>query len=274
MNNKLQLLKPARERYKNRSEQLSHIAKKSLGQNFLVSDHVIQKIINSAIETKENNIIEIGPGLGALTDFLVSNHTNYTAIEMDHGLSEYWKDQGLSVVEGDALKIDWSNLTAKLLVSNLPYQISSSIVIDRCINPFAIQTMILMFQKEVAQRIRAKEKTEAYGMLSVIAQEFWDIETVCDAGPKDFDPPPKIASRVLKFKQRNSEITDRTKYLQFVKSCFQQRRRILKSNLPSMMTEKLMKWIQNQKLSDTVRAEELSPVQIRNLYFFIMQGEN
>ena len=265
-------LKSARERFKERAEKLSHTAKKSLGQNFLVSDHVIEKIIESAKIIKENNLIEIGPGLGALTDFLVLNHTNYTAIEMDHGLSEYWKDQGLSVVEGDALKIDWSNLTGKLLVSNLPYQISSSIVIDRCINPFQIQTMILMFQKEVAQRIRAKEQTPQYGMLSVIAQEFWDIETVCDAGPKDFDPPPKIASRVLKFKQRSTEIADRSNYLQFVKSCFQQRRRILKSNLPGTMTDRLMKWIDHKKLSDKVRVEELSPVQIRDLYFFIMKN--
>ncbi len=265
-------LKSARERLSERIQFLHHEAKKSLGQNFLVSDHVIQKIIEAAKVTNENNLIEIGPGLGALTDFLVIQHTNYTAIEMDHKLSEYWKDQGLSVVEGDALKIDWSNLTAKLLVSNLPYQISSSIVIDRCIQPFQIETMILMFQKEVAQRLRAKQQTPEYGMLSVIAQEFWDIETVCDAGPKDFDPPPKIASRVLKFKARATDVTDRAGYLLFVKSCFQQRRRILKSNLPAAMTEKLMKWIEIKKLSDKVRVEELSPVQIRDLYFFITRN--
>jgi 16S rRNA (adenine1518-N6/adenine1519-N6)-dimethyltransferase len=267
-------LKSARERLSERIQILHHQAKKSLGQNFLVSDHVIQKIITAAQVIKEDNLIEIGPGLGALTDFLVIQHTNYTAIEMDHKLSEYWKDQGLSVVEGDALKIDWSNLTAKLLVSNLPYQISSSIVIERSIKPFQIQTMILMFQKEVAQRLRAKQQTPEYGMLSVIAQEFWDLETVCDAGPKDFDPPPKIASRVLQFKARQTEITDRAGYLQFVKSCFQQRRRILKSNLPVSMTEKLMKWIENKKLSDKVRVEELSPTQIRDLYFFITKDQN
>ena len=264
-------LKSARERLADRVNVLSHKAKKSLGQNFLVSDHVIQKIIEAAKLTKENNIIEIGPGLGALTDYLLVNHTNYTAIEMDHGLSSYWQDQGLSVIEGDALQIDWSNLTAKLLVSNLPYQISSSIVIDRCLAPYQIETMILMFQKEVAQRIRAKEQTPQYGMLSVIAQEFWQIETICDAGPKDFDPPPKIASRVLKFKAKVSNILDRTDYLKFVKLCFHQRRRILKSNLPSTMTEKLMKLIEINKLSDKVRVEELSPVQIRDLYFFILK---
>lgn len=86
--------------------------------------------------------------LGALTDFLIQNHPNYTAIEMDHALGAYWMQQGLSVIEGDALQIDWSNLTAQLLVSNLPYQISSSIVIDRSIANHKIEVMILMFQKK------------------------------------------------------------------------------------------------------------------------------
>jgi 16S rRNA (adenine1518-N6/adenine1519-N6)-dimethyltransferase len=266
-------LKSAKERLHDRRIELSHTAKKSLGQNFLVSDHVVKKIIEAAKATKIDNIVEVGPGLGALTDFLIHNHTHYTAIEMDHDLSAYWVQRGLSVIQGDALRIDWSNLTAQLFVSNLPYQISSSIVIDRSVESYKIETMILMFQKEVAQRIRAKEQTEHYGMLSVIAQEFWNIETVCDAGPKDFDPPPKIASRVLKFQKRVSdlghEIENRNKYLQFVKMCFQQRRRILKSNLPNAMTEKLMKWLASGGLSDKVRVEELSPNQIKDLYLFI-----
>lgn len=266
-------LKSAKDRLHDRRIELSHTAKKALGQNFLVSDHVVKKIIDAAKATKIDNIVEIGPGLGALTDFLIHNHPNYTAIEMDQDLSAYWIQHGLSVIQGDALRIDWSNLTAQMLVSNLPYQISSSIVIDRSVEAHKIEVMILMFQKEVAQRIRAKEQTEHYGMLSVIAQEFWTIETVCDAGPKDFDPPPKIASRVLKFQKRESDvghdIESKNKYLQFVKMCFQQRRRILKSNLPHAMSDKLMKWLTSHQLSDKVRVEELSPNQIRDLYLFI-----
>lgn len=264
-------LKSAKERLRERREELLHTAKKSLGQNFLVSDHVVKKIIEAAKATRIDNLVEIGPGLGALTDFLIHNHPNYTAIEMDHELSAYWSKHGLSVVQGDALQIDWSNLTAQILVSNLPYQISSSIVIERSIYTYKIEVMILMFQKEVAQRIRAQEQTEHYGMLSVIAQEFWQIETVCDAGPKDFDPPPKIASRVLKFQRKESSIENRKDYLQFVKMCFQQRRRILKSNLPNAMSEKLMKWLKTHKLSEKVRVEELSPGQIKDLYLFIMK---
>ena len=191
---------------------------------------------------------------------------------MDHSIAKYWSENNkLKVIEGDALQIDWSKFEAKLFVSNLPYQISSSIVIERSMLPYKIETMILMFQKEVAQRLRAKEQTEHYGMLSVMAQEFWIIDTVCDAGPKDFDPPPKIASRVLRFQKKQSQVVDRAGYLQFIKMCFQQRRRILKSNLPNTMTEKLMNWIENEKLSDKVRVEEISPAKITELYFYLLK---
>ena len=168
-------------------------------------------------------MVEIGPGLGALTDILIQSDFKYQAIELDKSLFDYWKEQGLDIINEDALRINWSTIQAETLVSNLPYQISSSIVIDRSVEPCNIQSMVLMFQKEVAQRIRAQAKTDAYGLLSVIAQEFWNIETVCDAGPKDFSPPPKVASRVLKFSLKPNDIENRSHYLRFVKMCFQQR---------------------------------------------------
>lgn len=264
----------AKVRLEKRQTELSHSAKKSLGQNFLISDHVISKIIQEAKKTQETSVIEIGPGLGALTDELILNHMNYTAIEMDRGLSTYWQQQGLSVIEGDALQINWENLSARLLVSNLPYQISSTLVIERSLWPYNIRTMILMFQKEVAQRIRAQCKTAEYGMLSVMAQEFWTVETVCDAGPKDFSPPPKIASRVLKFTIKDSEIENREDYLKFIKMCFQHRRRILKSNLDSKYHEKYFNWVKDKNFSDKLRAEELNPSQLKELYLYLDKGKS
>ena len=171
------------------------------------------------------------------------------------------------MTHGDALRLDWSQFDADILVSNLPYQISSSIVIEKSLEPFGLKYMILMFQKEVAQRIRALPQTEHYGMLSVIAQEFWKMETVCDAGPRDFSPPPKIASRVLQFTRVESDILDRKKYLNFIKQCFHQRRRILRSNLPSKYSEAVTQWLIENKLSEKARAEELSPIQLKKLYF-------
>lgn len=252
-----------------RMNELSHITKKSLGQNFLISDHVIAQIIKAVDEENVQKILEIGPGLGALTDLLKLKYGRYPLIELDQSLVQFWQSQDMPVIYEDALQVDWSKLDYDVLVSNLPYQISSSIVIDRSLDAKPCQAMILMFQKEVAQRIKAKHRTEEYGLLTVIAQEFWQISLVCDAGPRDFNPAPKIASRVLKFKKKESPVVDKKNYLQFIKSCFQQRRRILKSNLPKSSHSVFAQWIQNQNLSDKVRAEELSVEQLRNLYFFM-----
>lgn len=271
-------MQSAKDRLQQRLDELQHSARKSLGQNFLVSDHVIEKIIDatkrSLQEVQKKTIIEIGPGLGALTDLLLQLDCAYQAIELDYGLYSYWKNRNVNVLHEDALKADWSGFETELLVSNLPYQISSSLVIEKSVEPYNLKFMVLMFQKEVAQRIRAACKTEHYGMLSVIAQEFWSIETVCEAGPRDFSPPPKVASRVLRFSKRTSTVCNRKKYLQFVKSCFQQRRRILKSNLPSHYAEQITQWLISQKLSEKARAEELTPEQLKKLYFALNPSES
>lgn len=266
------LNKTAKQRLDERQNELQHTAKKSLGQNFLVSDHVISKIIEAAKKCEPKAMIEIGPGLGAITDLLLNFNVPYQAIEMDAGLFDYWSKKNVQIFNEDALKFNWKTIKSDLLVSNLPYQISSSIVIDRSIDPGSIQNMVLMFQKEVAQRIRAAAKTEHYGLLSVIAQEFWDIATVCEAGPRDFLPAPKVASRVLSFKIKETDFKDfesKKKYLNFVKQCFAQRRRILKSNLPASVSDKVLEWIHQNQLTDKVRAEELSPGQIKNLYRYL-----
>jgi len=169
------------ERLEKRMGELQIFAKKSLGQNFLVSDHVIQKIIEATGEMNCARLIEIGPGCGALTDILRDQYPDLTLIELDRVLIEYWKSQNMNVIAGDALQIDWAFAKDHALVSNLPYQISSSLVIERSLDDSPLIGMVLMFQKEVAQRIRALCQTDHYGMLSVVAQEFWTIETVCDA---------------------------------------------------------------------------------------------
>jgi 16S rRNA (adenine1518-N6/adenine1519-N6)-dimethyltransferase len=257
--------------------ELNVFAKKALGQNFLVSDHVIDKIIQATSEIKNvTDVIEIGPGCGALTDLLKEKYKNLTLIELDHTFAEYWKFQGLQVIAGDALQIDWAFAKGQMLVSNLPYQISSSLVIERSLDAEPLLAMILMFQKEVAQRIRATFTSDHYGMLSVIAQEFWTIETVCDAGPRDFRPPPKIASRVLQFKPRETNVVDRKAYLVFIKACFQQRRRVLTTNLNAIKAysnmydlTRVQEWYTLHKKNDKIRAEELSPSELNSLFHFL-----
>lgn len=263
----------AKDRLKARIVELSHYTKKALGQNFLVSDTVISRIIQAVDDEKPEKLLEIGPGLGAITDLLIEKYGHYQLLELDSSLVKFWQSQNMPVMECDALQADWTKIDYDVLVSNLPYQISSSIVIDRSIDAKPCSAMVLMFQKEVAQRIRARHQTDEYGLLSVIAQEFWDISMVSEAGPRDFNPAPKVASRVLKFKRKESPVTDGRDYLKFVKSCFQQRRRILKSNLDSSMHAEFLVWIEKNKLSEKVRVEELSIVQTRDLYFHLKGGK-
>lgn len=237
--------------------------KRSLGQNFLVNRSVIEKIIAAVKEFQPSILIEIGPGTGALTHELVKTALPLTLIELDRDLAAKWREDGKNVIEADALQIDWSQFINEgtVLVSNLPYQISSSLVVDRCVSPGNIKAMVLMFQKEVAQRLMAKKSTPDYGMLSVVAQTFWKIGKVCDADPKSFNPPPNVASRVLKFAARNSEIPDRQKFLKFLKAAFAQRRKLLSKNL-NLGKEFLVA----QGFKETVRAEELSPEEFLNLF--------
>ena len=264
-------MKTTKERLNLFLDQLPVEAKKSLGQNFLVSDIVVEKIIKAVQGLKPQTLIEIGPGPGALTDHLLEMKRPITLIELDRQIAQHWRDQQQNVVEVDALHWPWVEIPSveeTVLVSNLPYQISSSLVIDRSMDAKPLKGMVLMFQKEVAQRIRALPSTDDYGMLSVIAQNFWNITVVSEAGPRDFSPPPRVASRVLQFVPKSTDIMERPKFLRFVKACFLQRRKQLKNNLSSLydsqrLTEALHEW---QKPA-TLRAEELSPRELKDLYF-------
>lgn len=248
-------------------------AKKALGQNFLVSEYAVTKMISCLQSFTFENVIEIGPGPGALTDILKSYGEKLRVIELDTFFYQYWISQGLNAINVDALQWNWRqeivNPSETILISNLPYQISSSIVIDRSMDQDPLKGMILMFQKEVAQKIRMKAGSSEFGMLSVIAQVFWDIETVCDLSPRDFLPAPKIASRVLCFKRKDTAVEDRRAFLTFCKAGFAQKRKLLKKNLSSLnqiTPQKIMDSYQKLNLNETARAEELSAAQWVSLY--------
>lgn len=271
--------------------------KRSLGQNFLVSDHVIDRILSFATnDPLPKSIIEIGPGLGALTegliDFSKAKRLPFQVIELDRALAENWREAGLKVTEADALQLDWGSLNLpeeSRLVSNLPYQISSSIVIDRSVEPAGLTSMILMFQKEVARRIAARAGTEDFGLLTVIAQNGWTVDTVCDAGAQDFFPPPRVASRVLRFRRRPDApgVQEFREFLKFSKMAYSHRRKLLASNLSGLNWSsqggsasdsagqssglapldrgRLEGLIEAMGFTKTARAEEFSPEQLLEL---------
>lgn len=268
----------AASRLKSKLSEFPFDFKKSLGQNFLVSDHVIDKILRQAKALNFKSMIEVGPGLGSLTDGLKQMTDDLTLIELDRRLAEYWQGQGLEVIEADALQWDWSKLENKndiLLVSNLPYQISSSIVIDRCAGPQSLRWMVLMFQREVAQRLVAPASSPHYGLLSVMAQLHFNIKKVVDAAPRDFQPAPKVASRVLFFERKSKLPVETSKVLKLLKQGFAQRRKKLVNNLKSLLASvgkdagDVEEWLFAQGLTKNARAEELSPEQWLSLCMWI-----
>lgn len=251
-------------------KEFERYSKKSLGQNFLINRPKIELIIETVRQMQPKCLIEVGPGLGALTSRLSGVTENLFLIELDDDFAKYWEDQGRRVVRGDALRINWSTITTEpvVLVSNLPYQIAARLVVDRSITPYSVKSMVLMFQKEVAQRMTARFGSGDYGLITVISQSFWDVKTLTDLGPNDYYPPPKVASRVLTFHRKSGvEELSESGYLSFVKASFAQRRKYLKKNLLSLYKEELIaQAFAELEISLQARPEDISVELYGKLY--------
>ena len=187
------------------------IAKKSLGQNFLIDEKILKKITNIT-NIKDKTILEVGPGTGNLSSFIIKeNPKKFFVVEKDHrlisNLQKKFKNQ-IKIINEDILNIDEKKFSQdKLIVfGNLPYNISTEIlckwILNLNDNNFWFENMILMFQKEVADRIVASVNTSNYGRLAVLAKWKLEIEKICDVRPSSFYPKPKIDSSVLFFKPR------------------------------------------------------------------------
>ena len=213
-------------------------AKKSLGQNFLIDREVLEKITN-VVQIKDKTILEVGPGTGNLTSFILKkNPKKMFVIEKDDdlaiNLSETFKDQ-LSIINDDILQVD-ENLIFKNKVTvfgNLPYNISTEILskwITQTKDEFWFNNLILMFQKEVADRIIAKFNTSDYGRLSILSNWKLNVEKICDIKPESFSPRPKIDSSLLFFSPKKNfyKIKDPKNLEKVTRIFFNHRRKMLK----------------------------------------------
>jgi 16S rRNA (adenine1518-N6/adenine1519-N6)-dimethyltransferase len=185
-------------------------------------------------------------------------------VEIDTDLAQFWRDKGLTMIEQDALKLDWDSFSSTLvrpsiLVSNLPYQISSRLVVDRSLDARPLDAMILMFQKEVALKILAQAPSAETGFLSVLAQSFWQVRSLVKAKAGDFLPPPKVASQVLVFKPISPPlIKDKKMYLEFLKASFSAPRKLLSSNLKQLFSAQVVTQAFDQlQFKENTRAHEL-----------------
>ena len=216
-----------------------NIAKKSLGQNFLIDKNILEKIVNTT-KIEDKIVLEIGPGTGNLTSYILNkNPKKFFVIEKDNELVINLKnkfDNKLIIINDDVLKIDEASLFKdKLIVfGNLPYNISTEIltkwIINLNDNNFWFESLVLMFQKEVAERIIAKFNTSNYGRLSIVSNWKLNIKKICDIKPQAFSPKPKIDSSLLFFypKKNFLKLNDPNNLEKVTRVFFNQRRKMLK----------------------------------------------
>lgn len=217
-------------------------AKKHLGQHFLKDEAIAEKIGDTLTLEGYKNILEIGPGMGVLTKYLIEKEVSVIAMDLDsesiHYLKENYPNKNLKILEGDFLKYDISQLFEDeqfAITGNFPYNISTQIVFKTLEWKDRIPEFTGMFQKEVAQRICEKEGSKAYGILSVLTQAFYEAEYLFTVPPTVFNPPPKVDSGVLRLtrKEDYSIPCDEKFFYRVVKTAFQQRRKTLRNSLKS-----------------------------------------
>ena len=222
-----------------------HRARKRFGQNFLQDNGIIYSIVALINPSAGMHVIEIGPGLGALTLPLLNNLGHLDLLEIDRDLVAFWNEknlQGLTVIEGDALKFDflaWAqNRLAKTglckVVGNLPYNISSPLLFHLVAAAEQIDEQVFMLQAEVVERMVAKAGSSDFSRLSVMLQARYDMELVLEVPPEAFDPPPKVNSAVVRMIPRKDFSLSNAQWSSLEKvvaAAFSQRRKMLRTNL-------------------------------------------
>ncbi|MRX27617.1 16S rRNA (adenine(1518)-N(6)/adenine(1519)-N(6))-dimethyltransferase RsmA [Kangiella sp. HZ709] len=256
---------------KNSSIVQGHQARKRFGQNFLSDNFYINRIVDSIAPTDTDFMVEIGPGLGAITELLISKVKQLDLVELDKDLIPRLEDKfatanNLQIHHSDALKFDFSSLTqtstndstSKLrIVGNLPYNISTPLIFHLLNFRAEIKDMYFMLQKEVVERICAKPNTKAYGRLSVMTQYYCETEMLFTVPPGAFQPAPKVDSAIIKLSPKAESLltaTDTKLLAEVVTSSFNQRRKTIRNNLKKYLTDDQL---ESLSIDPSVRPETL-----------------
>ena len=254
--------------------------KKSLGQNFLTDTNILQKIVDTAAIDREVNVIEIGPGIGALTEFIAENAAEVMAFEIDDRLIPILADtlrdfDNVTIINEDILKADLKTHIAQFknpnlpikIVANLPYYITTPILMHLIESKIPFSEFIVMMQKEVADRISAEPNTKAYGSLSIAVQYYMTAQVAFIVPKTVFVPAPNVDSAILKMTRRASPlvaVTDEDFFFKVSKVAFAHRRKTLWNNQQAVFgkTEEVRAQLTNSleiaEISPQIRGEALS----------------
>lgn len=245
-------------------------ANKAMGQNFLINDDIIEGIVSASLIEPDVPLVEIGPGLGVLTRKLAPRVQKMWAVELDSHkisiLNKELRDQPIEIIHQDALKLNLKDLWGDkrgYLVGNLPYYITSPLIMHFLEQADHLRGMTIMVQKEVADRIAAGPGGKAYGILSIAVQISAKVTKVMDVSPSSFYPIPKVVSAVIKLDLRTYPgfNVNKTDFFRIVKAAFSQRRKTLGNSLAGglgLKKEEVIERMQGVGISDSRRAESLS----------------
>lgn len=227
--------------------------KKSLGQNFLIDTNILKKIVSFANLAENSGAIEIGPGIGALTEQLARTSKKVVAFEIDQRLLPILKDtlspyDNVKIIHNDVLEADVKQVMEEefegiddiMVVANLPYYVTTPIIMKMLEEHLAIRGIVCMLQKEVADRLSAKPGTKEYGSLSIAVQYYTEAETVMIVPKTVFVPQPNVDSAVIRLTKRDRPavlVKDESFFFQVTKSCFAQRRKTILNNLTSQLPD-------------------------------------
>ncbi|MEN9548611.1 MAG: hypothetical protein RIR12_1202 [Bacteroidota bacterium] len=243
--------------------------KKSLGQHFLTDENVCQKIISSLSEQSYNQLLEVGPGGGALTKYLIEiPQIQFKAVELDNEKVQYlchtYPSLNGKIINENFLDLEKPFDSVFTIIGNFPYNISTQILFKIMEWRDSVECMVGMFQKEVALRAAAKEGNKTYGVLSVLVQAFFEVEYLFDVHEQCFNPPPKVKSGVIKLLPRKEvpAMQSEQKFFLLVKTAFNQRRKTLRNAVRGLFDAALLEDDLFNK-----RAEQLTVAQFAALTF-------
>lgn len=249
---------------------------KSLGQNFLVDQSVLDAAVSAAGIDETYGVIEVGPGIGTLTVELSKHAGKVVAIELDRGIADYLQKafvayDNVEIIQGDALKIDLKKIIDEymkgmpvVVIANLPYYITTPLIMKFLEEGLPLESITVMIQKEVADRIVAEAGTKEYGAISVAVQYYSTPEIIRTVPPESFMPPPKVTSAVIKMDVKNHqkpEVADEKKFFRTVKAAFGQRRKTLVNALSSgfsLPKDEITKVVTDVTGSEKIRGEQLT----------------
>lgn len=249
------------------NSQGEHKARKRFGQNFLIDHGIIRDIVRAVHPHKEDLIVEIGPGKGAITQLLADSCDNLSVIELDRDLVpwlkvKFEKHPNFQLYQADALQFDFAQLIKNnqplRIVGNLPYNISTPLIFHLLSYSTQVQDMHFMLQKEVVKRMAAKAGDSAYGRLGIMVQYYCEVENLFEVPPTSFDPAPKVDSaivRLVPYKDLPHKATNIKTLENLVNVAFQQRRKTLRNALKQLLAPDI---IEQLPIDTSARAEEIS----------------